>query len=81
MNTIQHQWDAFRALVVPQDAPPMQVREMRRAFYAGAEAMSRINFAVGDANVSEQAGIEILEGVQDELARFAQQVADPGQDV
>lgn len=75
MNTIQEQWNSFVALVVPKDAPPAQQKEMRRAFYAGAEAMARIQFAVGDKAMSEDAGIQVLEGCHDELRRFAHQVA------
>ncbi len=75
MNTIQEQWESFAALVVPKDAPPVQRQEMRRAFYAGAEAMTRIQFAVGDKAMSEDAGVQVLEGCHDELRRFARQVA------
>lgn len=75
MNTIQEQWNSFAALVVPKDAPPVQQREMRRAFYAGAEAMTRIHFAIGDKTMSVDAGIQVLEGCHDELRRFAHQVA------
>ena len=74
MNTIQEQWNSFKLLVVPKDAPPIQRQEMRMAFYAGAEAMMRIQWAVGDEAISEDAGVAILEGCQDELRRFAEQV-------
>ena len=76
MNTVQEQWQIFEALVVPKNAPPVQRQEMRRAFYAGAEAMMRIQWNIGDSSVSEDAGIQILEGCRDELKRFAQQVAN-----
>lgn len=76
MNTIQEQWDMFSALVIPKNAPPIQQQEMRRAFYAGAEAMTRIQFAVGDKNMSEEAGVQILEGCNDELRRFSKQVME-----
>ena len=39
MNTIQQQWEAFEAAIIPKDAPKTQRQEMRRAFYAGAEYM------------------------------------------
>ncbi|MBZ0086495.1 MAG: hypothetical protein K8F33_00100 [Thermomonas sp.] len=76
MNTVQEQWDGFRKLVVPKDAPEVQVTEMRRAFYAGVEAMLRIQWAIGDDAVSEDAGVAILEGVHDECRRFAEDVAN-----
>jgi hypothetical protein len=31
-------WESYRTRVVPADAPPIQVQECRRAFYAGAQA-------------------------------------------
>ncbi|MGK2897241.1 MAG: hypothetical protein ACSLE9_00940 [Burkholderiaceae bacterium] len=75
MNTIAHQWGLFATLVIPKDASPVQRQEMRRAFYAGAEGLARIQYAVGDASISEDAGVQILEGVNDELRRFAAEVA------
>jgi hypothetical protein len=75
MNTIQEQWSSFAALVVPKDAPAVQVTEMRRAFYAGAEAMMRINCAIGERRISEEAGMQILDGCMDEMKRFALQIA------
>lgn len=74
MNTIQAQWSTFEAMVVPKNAPPVQRQEMRRAFYAGAEAMMRIQWAIGDESISEDAGVAILEGCRDEAQRFALQV-------
>jgi len=74
MNTVQEQWDEFRKLVVPKDAAPIQVQEMRRSFYAGVEAMLRIQWAIGEDSVSEDAGVAILEGIHDECQRFAQEV-------
>lgn len=75
MNTIAEQWALFSAAVMPKDAPPVQRQEMRRAFYAGAEAALRMQFAIGDKAVSEDAGVAIIEGWHDECRRFAQQVA------
>ena len=75
MNTVKEQWDSFRTLVIPTNAPEIQVTEMRRAFYAGVEAMLRIQWEVGDDAVSEDAGVAILEGIHDECRRFAAEVA------
>lgn len=73
MNTIQEQWESFHSLVVPKNAPPVQVTEMRRAFYSGVEAMLRIQWALGD--MSEDAAVAALEGVHDECRRFADEIA------
>lgn len=76
MNTIADQWTAFDALVVPKSAGPAQRQEMRRAFYAGAEAMLRLQFSIGDEAVSEEAGVAMMEGWHDECRRFAVQVQE-----
>lgn len=61
-NTIAEQWAAFEALVMPKDAPPVQRQEMRRAFYSGAEAMLRLQYAAGDPSVSEEGGVLLPDG-------------------
>jgi hypothetical protein len=35
-ETMAVMWDGFKAATIPPDAPPIQSREMRNAFYAGA---------------------------------------------
>lgn len=74
MNTIDEQWALFAKMVLPKDAPPVQQQEMRRAFYAGAGSILRMQWEIGDAAVSEDAGVQIMEGWHDECRRFAQQV-------
>jgi hypothetical protein len=78
MNTIQEQWNLFEVLIVPKNAHQVQRQEMRRAFYAGAEAMMRIQWQVGEESISEDAGVAILEGCRDEMQRFAMQVQNGG---
>lgn len=58
---------------MPKDAPLVQRQEMRRAFYAGVEAMLRLQYAIGD--MSDDAGVAMIEGWHDECRRFAQLVA------
>lgn len=74
MNTVQEQWQIFSALVVPKDAPEVQITEMRRAFYAGVEAMLRIQWAIGGIE-NEEAAVAMLEGVHDECRRFSVEIA------
>lgn len=69
MNTIQQQWETFAKAVMPPNASPVQVREMRRAFYGGCEAMMRIQWNVAD--MSEEAGIAVLQGCHEEVEQFA----------
>lgn len=74
MNTIQELWDSFNMLVVPTDASNVQRQEMRRSFYAGVEAMCRIQFSITAPEVSEDEAVKILSAVNDELNSFAQKV-------
>jgi hypothetical protein len=73
MKTLADQWDSFRLLVVPADAGATQVREMRRAFYAGAEAMRATLMSVPDGDVEEMAACD---AIQAELERFALDVRE-----
>jgi hypothetical protein len=39
LKRIEKQWLTYRHVVLPKDAPPIQISECRRAFYAGAEGL------------------------------------------
>ena len=69
MNTIQQQWEGFKKNVVPNDAPEIQVSEMRIAFFGGASALLALTTEI--SYHSEDAGVEMLEGLHDECRRFA----------
>ena len=63
-------WDNY-ARTLPADAPPVQVRETRRAFYAGANACLAGFF--GGLSAGEDITAEdeaMLAGIDDELADF-----------
>ena len=72
MNTVQEQWGSFQTMVIPENAPPVQIQEMKRAFYGGVEAMMRIQFNIAD--LSEDAGVAILEETRKELNQFVADV-------
>lgn len=65
------QWDQFSRSVLPKDAPLTQRTEMRRAFYAGAQA---ILFRVIDAFAPEtdptEEDLQVMQDVHDELQEF-----------
>lgn len=65
-------WSSFSAKVIPADAPDLQRREMRRAFYAGASAAlsAMVNIGVGSP-LNRQ---DRIEGVLAESADFGRQV-------
>jgi hypothetical protein len=78
-------WDTYRALVVPANAIDIQVRECRRAFYAGAQAILNtfLSIEAGPPGVDPteeqlQAGAEFLERVRLELEEFARGVGKRG---
>lgn len=65
-------WRDFESRIVPADAPDVQRREMRRAFYAGASAAlgAMVNIGVGSP-LNRQ---ERIENVLAELDDFGRQV-------
>lgn len=38
-TTVAQAWGDYRLLVVPKTAGPAQIKELKRAFYAGAESL------------------------------------------
>lgn len=72
---IEDQWIEFRGKVIPADAPPVQVIEMRRAFYAGVEALLRITQTAFDSSSEATDGdVQVLVDVESELKEFARLV-------
>ncbi len=71
MNTIVEQWADYEAKVVPRDAPSVQRKEMRRAFYAGAHAALMMLHKLAGEPISEDAGAAVLEGLHLEARAFA----------
>lgn len=75
-NRLQEEWQSYRRKVLPAAAPPVQVQECRRAFYAGAMAAFAIYHAIGDDAISEDEGVQILSDLQDELDEFPKLVRE-----
>lgn len=76
MRTVQSYCKSYIALVYPgQTLPPDQLREVRHAFHAGAEAIFKLLDDIGgDAAISEDAGVAMLTGIREELRAYAGQV-------
>lgn len=54
-NLIADEWETYRREIVPADAPPVQIQETRRAFYAGVHAALAIMFEISEIdNETEQ---------------------------
>lgn len=67
---IEAEWETYRRMTIPPDAPPIQLIEMRRAFYFGANALMHINQCIGEPDISEDAGLSILSSIRAELDAF-----------
>jgi len=72
-ETIADCWEAFAHDVVPEGAPDVQVRDMRRCFYNGAFAMLGLMMAIRDRG-NVQAGAEQLAVYQRELREFERRI-------
>lgn len=62
-------WDGYRSACVPKDAIPVQIRETRLGFYAGAAAALDLMFALA-AETDEDAAAARLESYRLELEAF-----------
>jgi hypothetical protein len=70
-ETIRKAWESFERDVVPADAGFTQRREMKRSFYAGAHAMLHMVVHVGDDDVTEDNGVEVIKRLMNESDAFA----------
>lgn len=70
------QWDQFSRSVLPPDAPQDQRREMRRAFYAGAQGvLFRVIEKFAPESEPTEEDLQIMQDVHEELQEFAKLVA------
>jgi hypothetical protein len=69
------QWDSFARAVLPRDASATQKREMRRAFYAGAQGILHgvISVLAADHEPTES-DMQIMQDLERELSDFADMV-------
>lgn len=70
-RVVEAAWEDYSSGVLPEDAPPLQFKECKRAFYAGAAAL----FGALTGNLSpggdvEVADIALLEGIEEEIVAF-----------
>lgn len=66
-------WDGVLAML-PPDAPEIQRREMRRAFYMGAATMMDVQFQIATEAISEDDAADVLDGLMYEIKEFFVQV-------
>src|SRR4051812_48627594 len=56
MDLLKNEWDEYRSVAVPEEASPIQVREEKRAFYAGASVLFRLLMRELNMEREEQVG-------------------------
>lgn len=72
---IENGWRSYAEHVLPTGASRVQTQETRRAFYAGAGLLfEALTNAVGPDDVSEAAGMDIMESVDAEIKAFLRDV-------
>ncbi|AUB37532.1 hypothetical protein COO91_03477 [Nostoc flagelliforme CCNUN1] len=72
-ETLLSKWLIFANLVIPENAPAIQKKEMRRSYYAGASAMFDLFTNMPD-DISEEDGAVIISALQQECADFLSRV-------
>lgn len=75
MGLIERGWIKYAEHVLPANAPRIQRKECRLAFYAGAGLLfEKLTNAVGPDDVSEDAGVDIMASVDAEIRAFLDDV-------
>lgn len=72
---VESGWQAFRIFVMAPDAPDIQVREMRLAFFAGAQHLYASMLGMMDPGEEETADdVRRSENLHNELESFAKEL-------
>lgn len=72
---IENAWNNYRALVVPKDAPDVQINETRQAFYAGAACLFQTIMIVLEPGAEPtDADMQRMSDIQAELDAFGQEI-------
>ncbi len=69
MNTVKDGFDEIRERVIPKDAPDVQVKEMKKAFYAGAAWLLHLQGVI--AELDEDAAVAVLQSLHNEVKDYA----------
>lgn len=71
------QWDEFSGKVLPKPCSEIQKREMRRAFYAGAQSiLFRVIQSFAPETEPTEEDLQIMEDLHDELQNFAKAIGE-----
>jgi hypothetical protein len=73
--SVEASWNQFAQLVFRPGTPEIQIREMRRAFYAGFHtALLNILHGVSDGDDVAETDVAYLDGLHKECERFADEI-------
>lgn len=75
MTTVKEEWEAFATATLPADAPPVQVQEMRRAFYAGVWSFLQAQLRAGD-DMTLRESLALLSATEAECRAFKGDVVE-----
>lgn len=77
MNYIEIAWKTYDAQVLPKDAPAIQRKECKRAFFAGAQGLlgTILGFLEPGTDATE-ADLRRMDLVEEELDQFARDVLE-----
>lgn len=77
MKRLGKGWEEFVKAVLPADAPAIQLQEMRRAFYGGAETMfSTLLSAVSGVEEPTGADLQVMSDLAEEINAFAKDMLE-----
>jgi hypothetical protein len=75
VKVIEEGFNSYKAMVIPKDAPEVQVTECRRAFYAGAAILLQSMMIIMDADREPTANdLMKMAAIQEELDAFGHQL-------
>lgn len=72
MSRISRQFMSYQDMVIPRDAPAVQLSESRRAFYAGA--MAALTEVAAAGRLSDDMAVARLQELTTECVKFSDEV-------
>ena len=69
-RTIAGNWESFSKAALPPNACAQQRRQVKRAFYAGAIGLLGVLDELSEPEVSENAGVAVLESLHQEARAY-----------
>jgi len=75
MSIIKNSWLNYRVLVLPANAPAIQVIECRRAFYAGAASLfGSVMNSLSPGDGVEDSDMRVMEDLDKEIKDFGKEL-------